>query len=206
MFCLQSLYLLISVTIISISPGSIEFTANNSTIARTTLGSAPSSLQTFSNSCDCCHKTPPAVIAGTVIGSLLASAIVLVLLFVLWRRNFQSRASNDTSSDNDHGMTSIPNPTLTPILISSTHSGPIESITSESAAISRRLSQSSRFAYEDEIEQLQQRIRYMEEEMELTYNGSAPPSYRSSHRSEASDPFGPSSSPPPQLPTHELPH
>ncbi|KAK0477388.1 hypothetical protein IW261DRAFT_1594565 [Armillaria novae-zelandiae] len=182
--------------------------ATTKTISVTDL-SVSTSLQTFSNptaySHDGCHKTPPAVIAGAVIGSLLGSVAVVVLLFVLWRRKYRKRVSNDTGGDNDPGMTSIPNPTLTPISISSTHFGPIESIASESDAISRRLSQSSRTAYEEEIQQLRQRIRYMEEEVELTYSSSAPPSYRSSRRSEASDPFGPSSSPPPPLPSRELP-
>ncbi len=168
---------------------------------------APYFSHRAASSCDCRHKTAPAVIAGSVIGSLLASIIVLVLLFVLWRRKSRNRARNNASGDNVPGMTFIPNnPILSPILISSTHSGPIESITSDSAAVSRRLSQTSRTAYEEEIEQLRQQIRCMEEEMTLTYSGSAPPSYRSSRRSDVSDPFGPSSSPPPPLPSREIVH
>ncbi|KAK0432344.1 hypothetical protein EV421DRAFT_1849656 [Armillaria borealis] len=68
----------------------------------------------------------------------------------------------------------------------------------------RRLSQSSRTAYEDEIERLRQLIRFIDEEMNYT---SAPPSYRSSRsRIDVSDPFGRSSSPPPPLPSREIAH
>ncbi len=149
------------------------------------------------------RTTTPAVIAGSVAGST-ASAVVLVLLFVLWRRRkSRNRASNNVSDDNDAGMTSAPCPILTPILASATRA---ESIASELSDIPRRLSQSSRTAYEEEIERLRQQIMYMEEEMELTYSGSAPPSYRSSRRSDTSDPFGPSLSTPPPLPSRELPH
>ncbi|KAK0438651.1 hypothetical protein EV421DRAFT_1906575 [Armillaria borealis] len=162
--------------------------------------SPSSSTQTFSS--DSRHKATAVVISCSVIGSSLASIIVLALIFVLWRRKYRNGASNNTSGDNVPGMASVPN--SIPILISSTHSGPIESTTSESSALTRRLSQSSRTAYEEEIEQLRQQIRYMEEEMELTYSGSARPSYRSSRRSVASDPFGTSSSPPPPLPSREI--
>ncbi|KAK0492319.1 hypothetical protein EDD18DRAFT_1334351 [Armillaria luteobubalina] len=200
-------------TITSLSIKSAEFTAiravtKNRTITVTAL-STSSILQTSSystaSSCNCGHKTAPAVIAGTVIGSLLASVLVFVLLFILWRRKSHNKISNDTSGDNDPAMTYIPNTILTPISPSSTRSGSIISITSESGAISRRLSQSSRTAYEEEIEQLRHRIRYMEEEIELTYSGSVPPSYRSSRRSDVSDTqFGRSSSPPPPLPSREI--
>ncbi|KAK0438656.1 hypothetical protein EV421DRAFT_2037765 [Armillaria borealis] len=149
------------------------------------------------------RKTTPAVIAGSVVGSI-ASAAVLILLFVLWRRRkSRNRASNNTSDDRDPGMTSVPGPILTPILISTTRA---ESIVSELSDIPRRLSQSSRTAYEEEIDRLRQQIMYMEEEMELTYSGSAPPSYHSSRRSDASDLFGPASPPPPPLPSRELSH
>ncbi|KAK0222311.1 hypothetical protein IW262DRAFT_974274 [Armillaria fumosa] len=57
----------------------------------------------------------------------------------------------------------------------------------------RTLSQSSRNAYEGEIERLRQEIMaqknhitYMHEQMELTHIGSPPPSYRSSRRSDRS--------------------
>ncbi|PBK95961.1 hypothetical protein ARMGADRAFT_1077480 [Armillaria gallica] len=65
-------------------------------------------------------------------------------------------------------------------------------------------SQSSRNAYEEEIERLQQQIRYMEEEIDLMHSGSPPPSYRSSPRSDISDPFELSSSPPPPSPSREI--
>ncbi|KAK0244750.1 hypothetical protein EDD85DRAFT_809511 [Armillaria nabsnona] len=68
----------------------------------------------------------------------------------------------------------------------------------------RRLSQSSRTVYEDEIERLRQVIRFIDEEMNFS---SAPPSYRSSRsRVDVSDPFGSSSSPPPPLPSREITH
>ncbi|PBK95960.1 hypothetical protein ARMGADRAFT_1061724 [Armillaria gallica] len=158
---------------------------------------------TLSTNTGSSRKTTPAVIAGSVVGSI-ASAVVLILLFVLWRRRKSlNRASNNASGDNDAGMTSVPRPILTPILISATRA---ESIASELSDIPRRLSPSSRTEYEEEIGRLRQQIMYMEEEMELTYSGSAPPSYRSSSRSDASDLFNPSLSTPPPLPSRELPH
>ncbi|KAK0222312.1 hypothetical protein IW262DRAFT_974437 [Armillaria fumosa] len=67
----------------------------------------------------------------------------------------------------------------------------------------RRLSQSSRTAYEDEIERLRQLVRFIDEEMNFS---SAPPSYHASRsRIDVSDPFGRSSSPPP-VPQREIAH
>ncbi|KAK0185479.1 hypothetical protein F5146DRAFT_1143945 [Armillaria mellea] len=148
-------------------------------------------------------KTNTAVIAGSFVGCI-AVVVVVVLLFVLRRRRkSHKRVTNNALGDSDIGTTSVPSPTLSPILTSTTRA---ESVVSELSDISRRLSQSSRTAYEEEIGHLRQRIRYMEEEMELTYSGSAPPSYRSSRRSDVSDPVGCSSSPPPPLPSREIAH
>ncbi len=159
-----------------------------------------------SSSTDSSHKTTPAVIAGSIVGSL-ASVVVFALLFFFWRRRkYRNIASDNTSGDNGPGMIPIPNPHLTSILTSSTRTGSSESITSELLAIPRRLSQSSRNAYEEEIERLQQQIRYMEEEIDLMHSGSPPPSYRSSSRSDISDPFELSSSPPPPSPSREIAH
>ncbi len=156
-----------------------------------------------SSSTDSSHKTTPAIIAGSVIGPL-ASVVVFALLFFFWRRRkYCNMASDNTSGDNGPGMIPISNPHLTSILTSSTRTRSSESITSELLAIPRRLSQSSRNAYEDEIERLQQQIRYMEEEIDLMHSGSPPPSYRSSPRSDISDPFELSSSPPPS-PSREI--
>ncbi len=80
--------------------------------------------------------------------------------------------------------------------------------------LSRRMSQSSRMAYEKEIERLRQevfsqvdRIRYMDEQMELMHTRSPPPSYRSSRRSAISTQTPHSSlSLPPPLPLREISH
>ncbi|KAK0499626.1 hypothetical protein EDD18DRAFT_1102947 [Armillaria luteobubalina] len=78
---------------------------------------------------------------------------------------------------------------------------------------SRRMSQSSRMAYEKEIERLRQeilsqaeRIRYMDEQMELMQPRSPPPpSYHSSRRSAISTQTSRSSlSQPPPLPSREI--
>ncbi|PBK66967.1 hypothetical protein ARMSODRAFT_333417 [Armillaria solidipes] len=94
-----------------------------------------------------------------------------------------------------------------------------ESLASESPdlpvdPLSRRMSQSSRMAYEKEIERLRQevfsqedRIRYMDEQMELMHTRSPPPSYRSSRRSAMSTQTSRSSlSLPPPLPSREISH
>ncbi|KAK0444351.1 hypothetical protein EV421DRAFT_1735174 [Armillaria borealis] len=80
--------------------------------------------------------------------------------------------------------------------------------------LSGRMSQSSRMAYEEEIARLRQevlsqtdRIRYMDEQMELMHTRSPPPSYRSSRRSTISTQTSRSSlSLPPPLPSREMSH
>ncbi|KAK0477390.1 hypothetical protein IW261DRAFT_1487405 [Armillaria novae-zelandiae] len=68
----------------------------------------------------------------------------------------------------------------------------------------RRLSQSSRTAYEDEIERLRQLIMFIDEEMNFS---SAPPSYHTSRSGiDVSDAFGRSSSLLPPVPPHEIHH
>ncbi|KAK0190515.1 hypothetical protein F5146DRAFT_556968 [Armillaria mellea] len=76
--------------------------------------------------------------------------------------------------------------------------------------LSRRMSQSSRTVYEEEIARLRQevlsqtnRVGYMEEQMEFMHIGSPPPSYRSSLRGAISRISGPS---PLTLPSHEISH
>ncbi|KAK0432339.1 hypothetical protein EV421DRAFT_1505283 [Armillaria borealis] len=157
--------------------------------------------------------TSPATIAGSIIGSL--AAIVLALLFILWRRRkHRSRVGSNADEEIDDPATStVPN--SNPFLRSSSASArtvSISTINSPTSDLPRRLSQSSRNAYEEEIERLRQEvlsrenhIRYMHEQMELTYSSSPPPSYRSSRRSDASDPFVSSSTLPPPLPTREIP-
>ncbi len=157
--------------------------------------------------------TSPATIAGSVIGSLTA-VFVLALLFILWRRRkYRSRVGNNADEEIDDPTTTVPN--SNPVLRSSSASVrtvSISTINSLTSDLPRRLSQSSRNAYEEEIERLRQEvlsrdnhIRYMYEQMELTYNSSPPPSYRSSRRSDVSDPFVSSSTLPPPLPTREIP-
>ncbi|KAK0477389.1 hypothetical protein IW261DRAFT_1421092 [Armillaria novae-zelandiae] len=185
--------------------------------ATTTLSSsslqASSSKATFyhtkgvssSSSTNSSHPITRAVIAGSVIGSL-AFILVVVLLFAFLRRvEYRKRASNHSSSDDCLGIAPIPHLTSTKST-SSTGTGFSEPITSESLAIPRRLSQSSRNVYEEEIERLRQRIRCMEEEIDLMHGGSPPPSYRSPRRSDISNPFGPSSSLLPPLPSHDISH
>ncbi|KAK0460209.1 uncharacterized protein EV420DRAFT_1763124 [Desarmillaria tabescens] len=180
-------------TIISTSIHNIESTATVTiaNIRTTTTTLSPSvSLQASSDSS---RRTSPAVIAGSVIGSL-ASVAVLVLVFVLWRRRERrNRANSNASDDIGLGTTSAPNPIITPALTSSTQAGSRQSFTSES---SRRLSWSSRLAYEDEIERLQEenlsqrnQIRYLDEQLEFTYRASPPPPSYRSRRSEISDRF-----------------
>ncbi|KAK0460241.1 uncharacterized protein EV420DRAFT_1747162 [Desarmillaria tabescens] len=148
-----------------------------------------------SGSTDSSSKATPlaAVIAGSVIGSL-ASVVVLALLFVLWRRiKGRNRVGNNTKTIEPFFSPRIRSSSLftRPISVST-----IESLTSGSPpSAPRRLSQSSRNAYEEEIEQLRQQIRDMDEQMEIMHNGSSPPSYHSRRRSEVSDPFA-SPSPP----------
>ncbi|KAK0492320.1 hypothetical protein EDD18DRAFT_1334352 [Armillaria luteobubalina] len=94
-----------------------------------------------------------------------------------------------------------PHPISTPVLSSSTPSAPF--ISTLSSNPQRTLSQSSRSAYEAEIERLRQEvtvqknhITHMREQMEFTHiGGTPPPSYRS-RRSNNSDHFGSSSLPP----------
>ncbi|PBK95974.1 hypothetical protein ARMGADRAFT_1028213 [Armillaria gallica] len=132
--------------------------------------------------------TSPATIAGSVIGSL-AAVFVLALLFILWRRRkYRSRVGNNADEEIDDPTATVPN--SNPVLRSSSASVrtvSISTINSLTSDLPRRLSQSSRNAYEEEIERLQQEvlsqknyIRYMHEQMELTRSSSPPPSYRSS--------------------------
>ncbi|KAK0244754.1 hypothetical protein EDD85DRAFT_946061 [Armillaria nabsnona] len=101
-------------------------------------------------------------------------------------------------------LTVVPHPIPTPVLPSSPPSARV--ISTLPSNLQRTLSQSSRSAYEEEIERLRQEvlaqknhITYMHEQMELTHIGSPPPSYRSSRRSDNSGYSG-SSSPLPPLP------
>ncbi len=80
----------------------------------------------------------------------------------------------------------------------------------EEIARLRQESQSSRMAYEEEIERLRQevlsqtnRVRYMDEQMEFVHILSPPPSYRSSLRSVISRISGSS---PPLSPSREISH
>ncbi|KAK0185477.1 hypothetical protein F5146DRAFT_181902 [Armillaria mellea] len=101
--------------------------------------------------------------------------------------------------------TDVPHPVPTPVLPSSPPSTWNNSILSSN--LQRTLTQSSRSAYEEEIERLRQEvlaqqnhITYIHEQMELTAIGSPPPSYRSSHRSDRSLYLSSSSSLPPLPP------
>ncbi len=103
--------------------------------------------------------------------------------------------------------TDVPHPIPTPVLPSSPPSA--RAISTLPSNPQRTLSQSSRSAYEEEIERLRQEvlaqknhITYMHEQMELTHIGSPPPSYRSSHRSDNSGYSG--SSPLPPLPSPQM--
>ncbi|KAK0438661.1 hypothetical protein EV421DRAFT_1738412 [Armillaria borealis] len=188
------------------------------------------------------------VIAGSIVGLVLASEVVF--LWAFHRRKNHRGADNNVNGNVVPAPIVVPDPILTPVLPSSpplarTRSiSTIESLPSivppptvvphpiptpvlpssppSSRAMSistieslasgplRRLSQSSRNAYEEEIECLRQEvlaqknhITYMHEQMELTHIGSPPPSYRSSRRSDNSGYSGSSSplSPLPPLPS-----
>ncbi|KAK0460215.1 uncharacterized protein EV420DRAFT_255495 [Desarmillaria tabescens] len=141
--------------------------------------------------------TPGRVIIGIIAGFLVFFTLLLLLVFG------QRKVKRDGAGDNDAGdivSTPVaPDPIPTPILPSSSSSSRNASIlTIESLAcdLPRRLSQSSRNAYEEEIEWpreevLSQKnyIRCMHEQMELMNTGSPPPSYRSARRSDISNPF-----------------
>ncbi|KAK0477391.1 hypothetical protein IW261DRAFT_1487410 [Armillaria novae-zelandiae] len=97
-----------------------------------------------------------------------------------------------------------PHPIPTPILPSPPPSA--WPVSTHPLNIQRTLTQSSRSAYEEEIERLRQEvlaqknhITYIHEQMELTHIGSPPPSYRSSRRSDHSV-YSDSSSTLPPLP------
>ncbi|SJL17044.1 uncharacterized protein ARMOST_20585 [Armillaria ostoyae] len=191
-----------------------EFTVTDAK-GQTIYISPPSSLQTTSSPINSSSRKTisPATIAGSVIGSL--ATVVLALLFILWRRRkHRSRVGSNADEEIDDPATStVPN--SNPILRSSAASArtvSISTINSLTSDLPRRLSQSSRNAYEEEIERLRQEvlsrehhIRYMHEQMELTHSSSPPPSYRSSRRSDVSDPFVSFSTLPPPLPTREIP-
>ncbi|SJL17038.1 uncharacterized protein ARMOST_20579 [Armillaria ostoyae] len=110
------------------------------------------------------------------------------------------------SGDIEPGTSPEPNSNLTSISESSTSAGSIEPLISGSPPLSpipERLSESSRHAYEEEIERLQQEVlaqknlnRIMHEQLELVHSGSPPPSYRS-RRSDNSYYLRSSSSLPP---------
>ncbi|KAK0492321.1 hypothetical protein EDD18DRAFT_1109069 [Armillaria luteobubalina] len=172
------------------------------------------SLQTSSSSTannnSSCKKTSPATIAGSTIGSL-AAVLVLALLFILWRRRHNSRVGSNADEEiGDPETGTVPN--SNPILPSSSDSVrtvSISTISSLTSDLPRRLSQSSRHAYEEEIERLRQEvlslknhIRYIHQQTELTPSSSPAPSYHS-RRSDASDPFVSSSTLPP---TREIPY
>ncbi|KAK0185478.1 hypothetical protein F5146DRAFT_1070340 [Armillaria mellea] len=143
----------------------------------TPLITAPPSLQTVSSNSH--HKATPAVIAASVLGALVA-VIIFTIIVVLWYRRRHPRSES---------------------VVCSPHSMDNDAISSNDP---RRLSQSSRTAYEDEIERLRQLVRFIDEEMNFS---SAPPSYRGSRsRIDVSDPFGRSSSPPPPVPPREIVH
>ncbi|KAK0460225.1 uncharacterized protein EV420DRAFT_255855 [Desarmillaria tabescens] len=148
----------------------------------------------------------PGVIAGSVIGSL-AFVAVLALLFVFWRqRKHRKRTGNNTGDDT--GPTSVvPDRTsMSPSPSPSVRTISILTTTSVASDLPRRLSQSSRNAYEAEIERLRQQIRYMEEQTQFMQSATPPPSYRSSRRSDVSDPFLSSLTLPPPLPLRETHH
>ncbi|PBK95959.1 hypothetical protein ARMGADRAFT_1077478 [Armillaria gallica] len=157
--------------------------------------------------------TPPAMSAVIAVGLISALEAAFLFVFLLWllrqKRNKDRNGASNNADGNIVPMTTVvPDIILTPVLPSSPPSARVISVsTIESLAsdLPRRLSQSSRNAYEEEIERLRQEvlaqknhIRYMHEQMELTHISSPPPSYRS-RRSNTSDYFG-SSSPLPPLP------
>ncbi|KAK0190516.1 hypothetical protein F5146DRAFT_1137343 [Armillaria mellea] len=123
-------------------------------------------------------------------------------------------SSADMNRHSDEGHSAESSSYLTAQTVST------ESLASESPDLSvdplpRRMSQSSRMAYEKEIERLRQevlsqadRIRYLDEEIDLMDPRSPPPpSYRSSRRSAISTQASRSSlSLPPPLPSHEISH
>ncbi|KAK0230341.1 hypothetical protein IW262DRAFT_1291480 [Armillaria fumosa] len=125
-----------------------------------------------------------------------------------------SSSSVDMNNHSDEGQSTESSSYLTAQTVTT------ESLVSESPdlsvnPLSRRMSQSSRMAYEKEIERLRQeilsqaeRIRYMDEQMELMQPRSPPPpSYRSSRRSAISTQTSRSSlSQPPPLPSREISH
>ncbi|PBK66968.1 hypothetical protein ARMSODRAFT_1020937 [Armillaria solidipes] len=173
-----------------------------------------------------------AQIGGIVAGSLgLFALLVAVLIYLIRRkyrrmysvhnatRSFESDAevgpattclqtsSVDITnrSDGEHHAGSSLYPSSQTRLVPESPNLPVD-------PLSRRMTQSSRIAYEEEIARLRQevlsqtnRVRYMDEQMEFLHIGSPPPSYRSrsSLRSAISRISG--SSPPP-LPSREISH
>ncbi|KAK0438650.1 hypothetical protein EV421DRAFT_956919 [Armillaria borealis] len=146
--------------------------------------------------------------AVIAIGLILAFEAAFLIVF-LWalrqqRKKYRNGASNNADGNIVPTPTVVPDPILTPVLPSSppyARAISISTIESLASDLPRRLSQSSRNAYEEEIERLRQEvlsqknhIRYMHEQMELTHISSPPPSYRSSRRSDNSDYFSSSSS------------
>ncbi|KAK0244746.1 hypothetical protein EDD85DRAFT_211151 [Armillaria nabsnona] len=154
-------------------------------------------------------------VIGVGLTSLEAAFLFVFLLWLLLQQRKKDRngASNDADGNIVPTMTVVPDIILTPVLPSSPPSARVISVSiieSLASDLPRRLSQSSRNAYEEEIERLRQEvsaqknhIRCMHEQMELTHIGSPPPSYRS-RRSDTSDYFGSSSSLPPLPPLPSL--
>ncbi|KAK0492317.1 hypothetical protein EDD18DRAFT_1183930 [Armillaria luteobubalina] len=102
-----------------------------------------------------------------------------------------------------------PPPIQTPVLASPPPSA--QTVSTVQSNLQRTLTQSSRSAYEEEIERLRQEvlaqkshITFMHEQMEFTNIGSPPPSYRSSRRSDRSG-YSDTSSTLPPLPPRRLP-
>ncbi|KAK0222316.1 hypothetical protein IW262DRAFT_1460630 [Armillaria fumosa] len=184
-----------------VTPTDISSTQTQTTYISPSFSSqTPSSSAANNNSSR--KRASPGTIAGGIIGSL-AAVLVLALLFILWRRRKQSSGvGSNADEDIDDPVTSTVQ-NSNPILRSSSASEwtvSISTISSHTSDLPRRLSQSSRHAYEEEIERLRREllsqknhIRYIHEQIELTHNSFPPPSYRS-RRSDL----------PPPLPAREI--
>ncbi|KAK0460207.1 uncharacterized protein EV420DRAFT_1673366 [Desarmillaria tabescens] len=152
-------------------PSSTSTNSRGIEIPNTLAATADSEATAYS------HKMSPTVIVTIIIGSLTLPA----------RNNTDEIGLETVVSNPILPLISQSSPPSARTMRESTMT--IESLTSESSSLQRRLSQSSRNANEEEMVQLRQQLGHTDEQMGFVHGGSLPPSYHSARRSDNSDPF-----------------